>query len=104
MQGRVSSKIYGARNHPYSLVQQHVAELLDCITCNCVCSQHKCNICIFHIYPHGQIVTFVHKSCLSATGCRPVARLKYGGVLLDQSGTLCYVNPMHHHYVTPLLI
>ena len=50
-------------------MQQHVAELLDCITCNCVCSQHKCNICIFHIYPHGQIVTFVHKSCLSATGC-----------------------------------
>ena len=50
-------------------MQQHVAELLDCITCNCVCSQHKCNICIFHIYPHGQIVTFVHKSCLSTTGC-----------------------------------
>ena len=24
--------------------------------------------------------------------CRPVARLNYGGVLLDQSGTLRYVN------------
>ena len=62
------NKIYGARNHQCILVQQHVAELY-CITCKCVCSQHKCTICMVHIHPHGLIVNFAHKSCLSVTGC-----------------------------------
>ena len=62
------NKIYGAHNHQCILVQQHVAELY-CISCKCVCSQHKCTICMVHIHPHGLIVNFSHKSCLSVTGC-----------------------------------
>ena len=63
------NNIYGARNHQCILVQQHVAELY-CVACKCALySQHKCTIFMVHIHPHGLIVIFAHKSCLSVTGC-----------------------------------